>query len=160
MQGEYNMKQCLMIKTKDHKNFFTHEKNLPQLIEFSRTFNAEISTVQISSEVEVLELEELAPALCEMKSQKTDYKILEIKLRPKEDRRKILYRARKIQKHIHDSLIKGKTVSLKGLINKYKNQKLTTACLCNHFKLTRDKMESEGYLFVKTGGGSYKVIIS
>jgi len=151
------MKQCLMIKTKDHKKFFTYEKNLPQLIEFSKTFGAEISTVQISNEVEVLELEELAPALCEMKSQKVDCKILEIKLRPKDNRQNILHRAKKIQKYIQDSLMSGKTVSLKNLVQKYKNQKLTTACLCNHFKLIREKMESEGCLFIKTGGGSYKM---
>ena len=149
------MKQCLMIETKDHKKFFTYEKNFPQLIEFSKTFNAEISKVQIPSEAEVLELEELAPALCEKKSQKVHYKVLELKLCPKITRRKILSRAKKIQKHIQNKLLTGRTVTLKELANKFKG--LTSACLCIHFKSIRDKMALEGHLFVKTGGGSYKM---
>jgi hypothetical protein len=144
-----------MIETKDRKTFFTHEKNFPQLIEFSKTFNAEISKVQIPSEAEVLELEELAPALCEKKSQKVDYKILELKLCPKITRRKILSRAKKIQTYIHGKLVLGHTVTLKELTKKFKG--LTSACLCTHFKLTREKMELEGHLFVKIGGGEYKL---
>ncbi len=151
------MKQCLMIKTKDQKKFFTYEKNLPQLIEFSKIFGAEISTVQIPPDTEILELEELAPALCEKKSQKADYKILEIKLRPKETRRKILSRAKKIQKYIQRNLVCGKVVSLKNLSKKYKSQKLTSACLCNHFRITRKEMESQGFIFEKVGGGKYRV---
>lgn len=149
------MKQCLMIETKDHKKFFTYEKNFPQLIEFSKTFNAEISKVQIPSEAEVLELEELAPALCEKKSQKVDYKVLEMKLSPKIKRRKILSRAKKIQTYIQSKLLAGDTVSLKELTCKFKD--LTSACLCNHFKLIREAMEKEGHNFIKTGGGKYKV---
>lgn len=149
------MKQCLMIETKDRKKFFTYEKNFPQLIEFSKTFNAEISKVQIPSEAEVLELEELAPALCEKKSQKVDYKILESKLCPKISRRKILSRAKKIQHYIYKKLLKGHTVTLKDLMKKFKE--LTSACLCTHFKLTRDKMMLENHRFIKIGGGSYKI---
>lgn len=151
------MKQCLMIETKDKKKFFTYEKNLPQLIEFSKIFGAEISTVQIPPETEILELEELAPALCEKKSQKTNYNILEVKLKSKETRRVILSRARKIQKYIQNNLISGKTVSLRELSKHYKKQKLTTACLCNHFKIIRQEMESIGYVFEKIGGGKYKL---
>lgn len=154
------MKECLMIETKDHKRFFTHEKNLPQLIEFSKVFKAEISKVQIPSETEVLELEELAPALCEKKSQITDYKILEIKLRQKKTREKILSKATKIQQYIRKNLLNGKTVSLKELNKKYKKYQLTNACLCNHFRLTREKMKLDGHLFMKTGGGSYKILAS
>jgi len=148
------MKQCLMIETKDHKKFFTHEKNFPQLIEFSKTFNAEISKVQIPSEAEVLELEELAPALCEKKSQKVQYKLIELKMCHRVTRRKILTRAKKIQKYIIGKLKCGETVTLKGLSKKFKG--LTNACLCNHFKLIRENMKTEGYEFVKIGGGSYK----
>ncbi len=148
------MKQCLMIETKDHKKFFTHEKNFPQLIEFSKTFNTEISKVQIPSEVEVLELEELAPAVCEKKSQKIEYTILEtIKHRSK--RKGILSRAKKIQKHIQQTLLSGKIVSLKELNKKYKG--LTSACLCNHFKLTRENLRLQGYGFIKVGGGKYRI---
>jgi len=150
------MKLCLMIQMKDNKKFFTHEKNFPQLIEFSKIFNAEISTVQIPNEAEVLDLEELAPALCEKKSQKTDYKIIEIKLGPrKKSRKNILSTSKGIQKHIEKSLLKGNVVSLKQLTQKYKE--LTSACLCIHFRKIRGHLEKQGYTFVKVGGGKYKL---
>lgn len=145
-----------MIKTKDHKKFFTYEKNFPQLIEFSKTFNAEISKVQIPNEIEVLELEELAPALCEKKSQITDYTILEVKLKPKDTRKDILFRSKKIQKYIENKLLNKETVSLKDLTKKFKG--ITTACLCNHFKLIRNKMALKGLSFTKIGGGKYKLV--
>jgi hypothetical protein len=144
-----------MIETKDRKKFFTHEKNFPQLIEFSKTFNAEISKVQIPSEAEVLELEELAPALCEKKPQKTvDYKVLERKLY-RINRHKTLSKARKIQKYIQEKLLTGHPVTLKELAEKFKG--LTNACLCNHFKQIRVIMTKKGYNFVKMGGGKYKI---
>jgi hypothetical protein len=147
-----------MIQTNDRKKFFTHEKNLPQLIEFSKAFNAEISIVQILNEKEILELEELAPALCEKKSQnQTEYEIINLLLKTKEDRHTILKRAKDIKDDIKKSLIKGQIVSLKDLSKKYSKYKITTACLCNHFKQTRQELESQGYKCVKVGGGKYKI---
>ena len=152
------MKQCLMICTNDRKKLFTHEKNLPQLIEFSKVFNAEISIVQISNEKEILDLEELAPALCEKRSQnQTEYELIEIKLKPRESRQTVLKRARHIKNTIKRNLIKGKIVSLKDLSKKYKKYKVTNACLCNHFKQIRQELERQGYIFAKVGGGKYKL---
>lgn len=145
-----------MILTDDRKKFFTHEKNLPQLVVYSKAFSAEISIVQISNEKEILELEELAPALCEKKSQnKTEYEVVEVKLKPKENRTTILKRAKGIKNTIKTNLIKGKIVSLRDLAKKY--DKITTACLCNHFKQIRTELESQGHTFTKIGGGKYKI---
>lgn len=157
MKVNHPMKKCLMIQTKDNKKLFTHEKNLPQLVEFSKTFNAEISVVQLYSESDILELEELAPAFCEKKTQNAKYKLIEIKLKPKYNRNKILNRAKSIKKYIKNNLMRGYSVSLKELILKYNKYKLTNACLCNHFKQVRLDLIEKGYLFEKTGGGSYKL---
>ena len=152
------MKKCLMIQTKDRKKFFTHERNLIELIEFSKIFNAEISTVQIPNEEIVLDLEELAPALCEKKqSKQKQYEVLEVQIKTGHKRNKNISRSSKIKKHIEQSLLNGQVVSLCDLIDKYKSYKLTTACLCNHFKKTRENMEKEGYQIVKVGGGKYKI---
>ena len=56
--------KCLLIKTKDNRKFLTHEKNLNSLIEFSKTFGAEIFTVPIAQEFSILELKDLVAALC------------------------------------------------------------------------------------------------
>jgi hypothetical protein len=151
------MIQCLMIQTKDRKKFFTYEKNLPQLIEFSKIFNAEISTVQIPSEAEVLDLEELAPALCEKKSQDINYKVIEVKLKPKETRKLSILRASKVISYIKSSLLNGKIVSLKELNKKYKKHNLTIACFCNYFKKARAELAENGHQLVKVGGGKYKI---
>ena len=139
-----------MILTKDHKKFFTHEKNFSQLIEFSRVFDAEISKVQIPNEIEVLELEQLAPALCEKKSQKVDYKVLEVKFK----NTSTSSRSNKIQKYIEKNLLNGKMVSLKSLKSKYK---LSSPLLCIYFSKTRNKLKEQGYVIQKIGGGKYKL---
>lgn len=150
------MKNCLMIETKDHKKFFTQEENLPQLIVFSKVFNAEISVVQVQDENIVLDLEKLAPALCEKNDCKSrNYKLLKVKIKSK--RNKTLSRAKKIQKYITKTLLDGKIVSLRELNKKYKKYQLTTACLCIHLRKTRENLEKQGYKAVKVGGGKYKV---
>ncbi len=56
--------QCLMIKTKDKRKFFTAEENYLPLLEFSKLFKAEMSIVKVR-DAEILDLEQLAPALCD-----------------------------------------------------------------------------------------------
>ena len=148
------MKKCLMIQTKDNNKLFTHEKNLPQLIEFSKIFNAEISTVQIIDENIILDLEDLAPAVCEKKSQKIEYELIETKFK-NQTRTLILENADKVKKYIIKSLLDGNIVSLKDLSKKYKN--LSIPCLCNHFTSIRKTLEKNGHLFIKVGGGKYKI---
>jgi len=72
---------CVMIKCKDKRKFFTHKKNLPCLMEFSKIFNAEISVVRVK-EAEILDLPQLAPAICDAnftQSVPAECKIIEIK---------------------------------------------------------------------------------
>ncbi len=151
------MKQCLMIQTNDNKRFFTYEKNLLLLAEFSKTFGAEISIVQIQNDDMVMELEELAPALCEKKSQKAKYKIIEVKIKPKSKKEKIT-QTKKIREYIYSQFISGNIVSLKELINKYKHCNLTNACLCNNLSIVRNQLKEKG--LVKLGGGKYKISLS
>ena len=146
-----------MIKTKDQKKFFTHEKNLPQLIEFSKIFRAEISIVQIPETTEILTLEQLAPALCEKKQQKSNYEVIRV-INKKQKRQNIIKRANLIQKTIKNLLSNVKIVSLKQINKKLKKHKLTTACLCNHFRIARKALENQGFQVVKIGFGKYKLV--
>ena len=74
------MNQCLMIKTKDNRKFFTHEKYFPQLIEFSKTFGAEISIVKIQDN-NVLDMDELVPAICNANYKNDEnYELVTIKM--------------------------------------------------------------------------------
>jgi hypothetical protein len=78
-----------MIKTKDRRKFFTHEKNYLPLIEFSKVFNAEISIIK-AKDAEVLDLDELAPAICDanyIQPQPEEYDILKVVSKKKRNRR-------------------------------------------------------------------------
>ena len=152
--------KCLLIETKDKRKFFTHEKNFVQLIEFSKTFNAEISTVKLE-QGKVLELEELAPAICDPGYQKpkAQYKLLETKLATtKRSRTNILKTADKIKKYISDRLRSRNPVSMKELKKKFRRHKLTDAALCNHVRRVKQELEKEGFKLERIGSGAYKVV--
>lgn len=150
--------QCLMIKTKDRRKFFTHEKNFIQLLEFSKLFKAEVSVVAVK-EAEVLELEQLAPAICDatyVQSQPQEMKVIEVKLsQNRRNRQKILKVAQKITNYIEKRFIAGDVVGLRELMVKYKKLDITSACLCNHISLVRKRLEAKGHTFDKIGGGKY-----
>lgn len=153
--------KCLMITTKDHRKFFTYEKNYIQLLEFSKLFGAEVSIVNVK-EAEVLDLPQLAPAFCDANytpEKRPDYKVLEIKLpqRKKRNRQDILKMAQVIQGYISKSFLNGEIVSLKKLNKKFAEEKLTLACLCNHVAVAKKALEERGHRIVKVGGGQYQL---
>ena len=152
--------KCLLIETKDKRKFFTHEKNFIQLIEFSKAFNAEISTVKLEEGV-VLELEELAPAICDpgYKKPKVQYEVIETKMAiDARSRSEILRMAERVKKYISEQFRSRNTVSLKELKKKFKRYKLTDAALCNHVRRMKQELEKEGFKFAKISAGQYKVI--
>lgn len=150
--------QCLLIETPDKRKFFTHEKNYSELIEFSKTFKASISLVNVDHN-EVLCLEELAPMICDQtKSQAFNYVILEHKMQNQKNRKSSIENANNIRNYIKNELSYGNTVSLKDLKDKYSHYGLSDSCLCNHFKFVRESMEKNGIKLEKTGGGKYRIV--
>lgn len=152
--------QCLMVETKDKQQFFTHQKNYNQLMEFSRITGADISVVKVKEAVEVLGLTKLAPAICSTPEPlgKPDFEIIEYKTnQAKKTRPKMLKNAKKIKKFIRDTLIAGRVVKLVDIAKKFQQYKLTLACFCNHLKSVRDDLAKEGKHAVKTGHGEYKI---
>jgi hypothetical protein len=156
LKGKFNM-QCLLIETKDNRQFLTHEKNFIQLIEFSKHFKANISLVKIDNG-EILDLEQLAPAICNSnyKKNKIDYKVIETKM--KCSKRKIITsNSTKVQKEIKNKFLQREIVSLKEIKKIFKKLNLTDATLCNHMKKVREDLCKEGYSFVKLGAGKYRI---
>lgn len=148
--------KCLLIETKDHRKFFTHEKNFPQLIEFSKTFDATISLVKVE-EAPILDLEELAPAICDAayRKPKVEYQIVERKLAKTISREKMLKVAAKIREYIEGRLLSRRTVSLRDVRKRFARYHLSTAALCNHLSHVRRKLEEKGYAVEKVAGGTY-----
>ena len=155
-----NVTRCLMIKTKDQRLFFTHEKNYPQLIEFSKTFDAEISVVRVT-EAPILELGELAPAICEPADTNQtlpQYKLIKVKtpcvLRKRPN---ILHTANRVKNYIVQQFLEGKVVSLSDLRKKFKKDNLNTSTLCNHIARVKTELEAKGTHIEKIGTGEYKI---
>lgn len=149
--------QCLLIETKDNRQFLTHEKNFIQLIEFSKHFKANISLVKIDNG-EILDLEQLAPAICNSnyKKNKIDYKVIETKMKCSKIKI-ITSNSTKVQKEIKNKFLQREIVSLKEIKKIFKKLNLTDATLCNHMKKVREDLCKEGYSFVKLGAGKYRI---
>lgn len=151
---------CLLIETKDNRKFFTHEKNLIQLIEFSKTFEAEISMVKIE-EGPVLNLEELAPAICDSQYDKNyvTYEIIKPNLTAAKtsNRKNMINSASKIRNHILEQFKKREIVSVQNLKNKFKNN-LSDSAFYNHIRNAKKELEQIGLSFEKIKPGHYRVI--
>ena len=151
--------KCLMIETKDKQQFFTHEENYDQLVEFSKALGAEISVVKIK-EANVLDLKQLAPAICNTpgSDKKPEFEIIEYKLgKPKKNRPKMLRDAKKIKGFIRDKFLNGDVVELAAVAKRFKRYKLTLACFCNHLKDVRRELEKEGHRIRRVGHGKYQM---
>lgn len=57
-------RKILMIQTPNKRKYFTQATNLPKLLEFAKTFGAELSLVE-ASDIELIDFENLAPTLCD-----------------------------------------------------------------------------------------------
>lgn len=150
--------KCLLIETNDKRKFFTHEKNFLQLIEFSKTFNAEISIVKIEKG-ELLNLEELAPAICNpsYKKQTTNYQIIETKLcKNNKAKSNNLKNTETIKKYILNQITNKNYISLKDLKKKFTKFNLSATVLCNHVRRIKKELEKEGWKFTKIEAGVYK----
>lgn len=149
-----NKNQCLLIKTNDKRNFFTHERNFSQLIEFSKTFGAEISVVRLENPP-ILDLEDLVPAICDAsyKAEFPNYEIVENKF----NRKKIDGVGQQVHDFIKNKLIAGEIVSTFSIETKFQELNLGSPYLANHFCRVRKELTSEGFNVVKIGVGRYKI---
>jgi hypothetical protein len=154
------MNTCLLLKTKSGRSFLAHEKSLPHLIEYTKTFGAEIYRVEAESDQKVLELKALVAAICDQDyaSSPKHKKLEKVHPKAKKDRETILKTAATIRKYIRRRLLSGKEVSLKELKTKYKDCKVTDACLCSHFAAMRKILGREGHSFEKKGAGKYCIV--
>jgi len=153
-----------MIKTKDKRHFFTHEKYFPQLIEFSKTFGAEISVVKVKED-NILDLDELAPAICNGNYRNdTEYELISQKIaqfssikteKPTTKRRKILKLAAEVKKYIEDKFESRKIVSFKDVSKKFSN--LDKATISNHIARVKKQLISQGCEIQTLKKGSYVV---
>lgn len=159
-------KQAILLNIGE-KKFFTFKKNFPQLVEFTKTFAAEAFLVEVENKEGLLDLEELAPAVCdanytnpnlEYKSIEQIYPKVDQKTDEKRSRSVLLQAATHIRSFIRHKLLGKEELSLKELKLQFHHYGLTDACFCNHFTFVRKALESDGYIVSKIGGGRYKIV--
>lgn len=155
--------KCLLLKTPDNRCFFTEEKHFPLLVEFGRTFDAEISVVKTQEQVEVLELDDLAKSICNQKiTEPTPYDVIEIKLaagpvkKSLSDRYDKIKKAHELNEVIRAEFLSGKSVSIADLEAKFPD--LTKPSLSNHFTRVRRELQTQGYTLVREKVGQYRLI--
>ena len=158
---------CLMLKTTDERRFFTSKNNYPQLVEFARTCDAEISVVKAQN-VKVLDLSELAKSICNHGKQVElpQYELVEVKV-PKEpeikvarSRKKLLTQANIISAYVKKSFLDSKVVSLSDLETKFSEFGLSKSALCNHITRMRSELKTAGHKVSKIKRGEYRLLKS
>lgn len=150
------MTVCLLVRTRDKRKFLIHEKSMPTLIEFVKTFHAEVYRVELIEGKIIAQLKSLASAICNPDYRPTiKVRKLEKLYPPHRPRTHLLENAKKIRTYILKTLSSGKPVSLKQLKKRYKNCKVTDACLCNHLSIVRRQMLRSGKVVAKIGQGKY-----
>ena len=152
------MNKCLMIQTKTGTKYLTHYQPIDVLLGFVETFDAEVYLVKPAKTEKILSLKKLSRAFCNPDYKTVpDCEIIE-RIHPR-SRQQILVLAEQIRTWLTKRLLSGKAVSLKEMKAKFKNLELTSACLCNHFTITRKKLVKEGHNIEKTKAGTYQIAL-
>lgn len=138
--------QCLVLETKDNRKFLVDEDNFSQLIEFSKTFGAEISIVEVEKEeCEILNLEQLAPKLCDPTYKVNPKYTLVEKKTPEPSKNDI-------RNYIYEKFINKEEVSARDLKSKWPNENSY-----NHLYYVIKNMKKQGHQISRIAKGVYKV---
>ena len=146
--------KCLMIEMRDRRRFFTHEKNINQLIEFSKHFKARISLVEMKGG-ELLSLERLAPALCDTQSQRSraECEVIEVKLDFRETKTRANPAA--FKKSIRRTLISGRTFSIKSFMDRH--CQVSRAAIYRWVNEVKKELRDDGHEIVKVSPGKMRI---
>lgn len=154
----------LMIQTRNKRKYFTEAKNLPMLVEFAKTFGAELSLVE-AAEIAPLKLDGLAPAMCD-ESYRTPRQSRKAKLlrriypqtgEYRKDRRSMIENARLIRQFIRDRLEAGHVLRVKEVKAKFSDLSLSDSCISNHIAAVRREMQRSGLDVARIKVGSYRL---
>lgn len=153
----------LLVKTVDNRHFFTELENFPQLIEFSKAQNAEISVVKPQEKVQVLNLPDLAKSFCDPNYKVFDpkYELIERRIgvttTGKTPRQRLLSQAQEIRSYIEATVMDGETICLQKLGEKFADYNLGEAALRKHLTFIRLKLAKLGHNVNKVGVGTYRL---
>ena len=153
--------RCLLVRTPDKKEFLTAVKNYPLLIEYANTFGGRLYTIETEGAVAILDMPELATALCEGDGVRgtVKYEILKKHLPASEKaskRRDEQKLASLIRAFIREQLLKGKPVSLMTIRRHFSKHGLRTCTISNHYAFIRRQFKTKGMNIQRVGHGVYQ----
>lgn len=153
--------KCLLLKTPDNRCFFTEEKHFPCLIEFGRTFDADISVVKTKEQVEVLDLTDLAKAICNPEATNPpEYEVVETKMaapqkKSNQSRVARAERGREVLAFASARVLSGAEISVTDLVSKFPDVAKTR--LVQHFTRARRDLAAKGHTLKRTKPGTYQL---
>jgi len=148
----------ILITTKDKKNFLTYEKNLPSIIEFAQTFDAEIKLVKVEEKTKTFDLKNLTVALCDSNyNEKFEYKIIK-DIFPKKNKNNKNNISKNLKEFIKNKLLKGNTLSLNKLKDKYRKHNIADSYISNYMTKVKKELLNQGLKIEKISAGNYRLI--
>lgn len=157
--------QCLMIETKDQRQFFTNEENKLQLLEFCKTFEMKMSIVKVS-QAEILDIADLPKAFCngakvsdvkcELIRQITPFTPIDINIPLVRSRKEQVANAKKLRMSIRNKHTTGNVIRNSDLATEFQDFGMSATSIDVHHCTVREAMTLEGYVFERKGVGCYK----
>jgi hypothetical protein len=145
-----------MIETRDHRKFFTHQKNFIQLIEFANTFDAQVSVVRVE-EADILDLAPLAEAISNPEYDGNgNFQVLELKI-PSPQHQPRPKNPEQIKKYVVELFLTGRIVDQAEVLELFKTQTSYNAVATTLHKI-RKELQDSGHKIQKIGAGRYSLI--
>jgi len=153
--------RCLHLALPDARQFFTEAENLLVLIEFARTFRAEVSLVELEEPSQVHDLDTLVAMLCAgtPTAPLPNHKLVEVKIKgdlaslQQRGRRE---RAAEVTSYARSALAERGRCSSAELQAKFPD--LAKAVLSNILNRTVQRLRRENFDVVREAAGVYRLV--
>lgn len=138
---------CLMIMLKDKRKFLTSQSNLKHLIEFAKTFHAELSIVSVEG-IKTLPLERLAAEICDTNAKNEDfeYKVVR-RVSTKENAASTA-----LFNHIVRVLRSGRCVDESKVVDTFRKKGMDDSSIHSHINRAMRYLSSLGFRVRKSDG--------
>lgn len=165
-------KQCVLVQTENGLQFPVFCDFIPNLVEFSNAFNAELFLAKIKSPIQVYELDQFITALHSPDYHNPPPETIEI-VEPITSENINTHRfqdapelavpdvplkekAAVIQKFIESLFKKGKPVNKAELMKTFAHFKLGPNTFSKYMKRVRDQLTEQGHVIIKVAKGTYQ----
>lgn len=150
------MNQYLLIEGKN-KKILTHKNNMKYAQEIKSLFK--VNLYLVTGEGKVLDIKEVAKALCDQNYPSYKMTILTKKpLDAKRDRKTLIDNSKKIRAFITNKLSIKKVITIQELKEKFSDLNLSNACFSKHLKASIMELEARGFIITKKSRGCYVVV--